>query len=381
MKRRIGLVLSGWAPAMTLMSGAMLGFIDKGIEFEVISTAGVGALIGLLALAPKDGRPADALKALPNLFVSDLIYPFLPINFKIFHKLGPFSAPMAELRDRVPKLPVDPHDPGPLRRLFNDWVDLVFCALTPSTFELKSQGLMNPGPEPGRLIDFDRLRDIPGQFYTNAFNLDSKSLQIFDKASTNADVYNAAQALPVLFAPQRMANGDLLTTGATHDPTGLQAIWLNHRRDLDMVVMLDPLSPAVWRAPADIHDAFQLMLLNPIVALQVIIAALYARTDRLAEQLGRERGEKIPLPALYRVPFAIDRGYYPKMLKWTHANAVTLEKVGYDAAVAFADAMADGAAFEQRYRHYNHVEENDRLQRFSRLLAPMFGRAGGRRDG
>lgn len=381
MKRRIGLVLSGWAPAMTLMSGAMLGFIEKGVEFEVISTTGVGTLIGLLALAPKNGRPLDALKALPNLFVSDLIYPLLPINFKVFHKLGPFSAPMAALRERVPKLPVDPHDPSPLSRLFNDWIDLVFCAMTPSTFELKSQGLMNPGPEPERLVDFGRLPHIAGQFYTNAFNLGTKSLQIFDKSSTNADVYNAAQALPVLFPPQRMANGDLLTTGATHDPTGLQAIWLNHRDDLDMVVMLDPLSPAIWRAPVNIHDAFQLMLLNPIVALQVIIAALYARTDRLTEELSREPGQKIRLPALYRVPLAIDRGYYPTMLKWTHANAVTLERVGRDAAVAFADAMADGAEFEQRYRYYHHVEASDRLKRFSRLLAPMFERAGVRGDG
>jgi hypothetical protein len=38
-KRRIGIVLSGYAPAMTLMSGAMLGFMDKGIEFDAISTS------------------------------------------------------------------------------------------------------------------------------------------------------------------------------------------------------------------------------------------------------------------------------------------------------------------------------------------------------
>ena len=41
--KRIGLVLSGWAPAMTLMSGAMLGFMEKGVEFEVISASGTGA--------------------------------------------------------------------------------------------------------------------------------------------------------------------------------------------------------------------------------------------------------------------------------------------------------------------------------------------------
>jgi NTE family protein len=372
---RVGIVLSGWAPAMTLMSGAMLGFIEKGVKFDVISTTGVGALIGLLALTPKGGKPVEALKELPNLFVSDLIYSVLPINFKIFHKQGPFGRPMQELRNWVPKLPVAPQDPSPLRRLINDWVDLVFCAMTPSTFELKSKGLMTPGPEIENLVDFAQLPKIAGQFYLNAFNLNTKSLQIFDKNSTDVDAYNAAQALPVMFAPQRMRDGDLLTTGATHDPTGLQAIWLNHRHDLDMVVMLDPLSPAIWRAPTNIHDAFQLMLMNPIVALQVIMAALYARTDHLVEELRHQRPE-INLPPLYRVPFTIDPKYYPTMLTWTHKNAVTLEKIGYDAAITFADAMAHDTAFNDKYRYYNHVEANDRLRRFSRLLAPMYERPG-----
>jgi hypothetical protein len=33
---RVSIVLSGWAPAMTLMSGAMLGFLESGVEFDVI---------------------------------------------------------------------------------------------------------------------------------------------------------------------------------------------------------------------------------------------------------------------------------------------------------------------------------------------------------
>ncbi len=373
MTRKIGLVLSGWAPAMTLMSGAMLGFIEKGVEFEVISTAGVGALIGLLALAPKSGDRVAALKELPNLFVSDLIYSFLPINFKVFHKLGPFSRPMAELRRRIPKFPLDPKDRNHVGRLVNDWVDLMFCAMTPSTFELKSQGLMSPGPEIEGLVDFDKLKQASTKFYVNAFDLNKKTLEIFDNNSTDVDVYNAAQALAVLFPPPRMRGGDLMTTGATHDPTGLQAIWLNQQSQLDMVVMLDPLSRAIWRASTNIHDAFQLMLMNPIAALQVIIAALYARTDHAAEQQ-RGEGNKVDLPPLYRVPLPVPEKYYPAMLKWSHSNAVTLEKIGYDAAVAFADAMKNEREFEQKYRYYNEVEKNDRLQRFSRLFAPMFER-------
>ena len=213
MNGRIGIVLSGWAPAMTLMSGAMLGFIDAGIEFEVISTAGVGALIGLLSLAPKHGSPKEALAELPNLFVSDILYAALPINFKVFHKFGPFAKPMHDLRNRVPRIKLDPKASSPFGRLLNDWVDLAFCAMTPSTFEPKSAGLMSPGPEIDDLVNFTALRGAARSFYLNAFNLDERTLEIFDNATTNADAYRAAEALPLLFAPQRMANGDLYTTG------------------------------------------------------------------------------------------------------------------------------------------------------------------------
>ena len=73
-KRRIGIVLSGYAPAMTLMSGAMLGFMDKGIEFDAISTSGPGALVGLLAIAPNRKSPREALEDLPNLYTGDLFH-------------------------------------------------------------------------------------------------------------------------------------------------------------------------------------------------------------------------------------------------------------------------------------------------------------------
>jgi predicted acylesterase/phospholipase RssA len=379
---RIGIVLSGWAPAMTLMSGAMLGFMDAGIEFKVISTAGVGALIGLLSLAPKHGTPKEALAELPNMFVSDILYAALPINFKMFHKFGPFAKPMHDLRNRVPRIKLDPKAASPFGRLLNDWVDLAFCAMTPSTFEPKSAGLMSPGPEIDDLVNFTALRGAARRFYLNAFNLDERTLEIFDNATTNADAYRAAEALPLLFAPQRMANGDLYTTGATHDPTGLQAIWLKHREDLDAVIMLDPMARAIWREPINIHDAFQLMLMNPIIALQVLISTLYAKTECLAENIRQQRPQ-VTLPKLYYVPFDIDREYYPSMLKWSHSNAVILEKIGRDAALAFAAASRAGnrQAFDDRYRYCNYVARQPRLNDFARPFARLFDQIREARDG
>jgi hypothetical protein len=78
---------------MTLMSGAMLAFAEQKITFDVISTTGVGGLIGMLYLAPKGKSPEAALRDLPNLFVSDWLYKLVPINFKIFHKYSSVAPP------------------------------------------------------------------------------------------------------------------------------------------------------------------------------------------------------------------------------------------------------------------------------------------------
>jgi len=367
---RIGLVLSGWAPAMTLMSGAMLGFIEKGITFDVISTSGVGTLIGLLALSPKGGSAKEALQELPNLFVSDFLYRLLPVNFKLFFRFGPFGEPMYRLRQKMPKLPCGPQDSSFFTRFVNDWIDLVFCAMTPTTFTLKSPGLMCHCPHIDDLVDFTNLRRSPSRFYLNAFDLNQKRLEIFDNEKVTTDAYHAAEALPFLFAPQRVGAGNLFTTGATHDPTGLQAIWLHEKRNLDIVVALDPLSPAIWREPTSIHDAFQLMVMNPILALEELLFAFYARTDQVAESLGKPEAR---LPRLYRLPFAIDRRYYPEMLKWNHSNAIELQRVGREAAIKFADDLQAGVdeGFEQEYRFYRWVEKQQRIRNLMRLFPSL----------
>lgn len=134
--------------------------------------------------------------------------------------------------------------------------------------------------------------------------------------------------------------GDSFFSGLSHDATGLQAIWLKEKHNLDMVLAFDPIIDAVWREPTDIGDAFQLMLTNPIAALKIFTLGLYAHLDRA---LGG-------LPPLYRI--SVPLGDYPRteILKWTHSNAVALQKIGRCAATDFADVLLSGdkGALEQR---------------------------------
>jgi len=376
---RIGIVLSGWAPAMTLMSGVMLGFIKEGISFEVVSTSGIGALIALLYLAPKGKTNEEALKELPNLFVSNLLHRLAPLNFKMFYKNSPFAQLWYELREQLPKIPVDPGSASPAARFVNDSMDLVATAVTPPTLESYRNALMSQVSMMEERVDFNALRDpeFEPRLYLNAFDLAAKRQRIFSTGEIAADAYRAAQAMFLMFPPEPI-DGELYTTGATHDPTGLQAIWMNERANLDMVIALDPVAPAIWRPPVNVHDAFQLMLLNPIVALQVLTFALYAETESaINAQLDLNAQPK--LPRLYRLPFdvapcKIPAAYYPQMLEWTHKNAVTLECIGRCAAEEFAKfAKRPGfwqeKAFDARYRYAQQLD--DRSQYFLRIFRQL----------
>lgn len=341
---RIGIVLSGTAPAMTLMSGAMLAFAKYNVEFDVISTTGVGGLIGLLYLAPKGKTREQALRELPNLFVSDWLYRFVPVNFKVFHKYGPLAPAFYELRKSLPKFNIAPDDPSPLRRFANDWMDLWATVLTPPSLGTASNGLMSHVPLIDDLVDFKALPATKSKtkFYLNAFSLYHRRLQIYDNDTVNGDVYKGAQAMFMLFPPVK-AGSDLLVTGASHDPTGLQAIWTKER-DLWAVLALDAPGKYFWRMPTDVYDAFQLMLMNPIAALQQLMFALYSKTEKLVNALPGSApppGPTPTLPRLFGMPVTIDPADYPTMLKWTYENAVALQDVGYRAALRIAQVLAE----------------------------------------
>lgn len=346
----VGIVLSGTAPAMTLMSGAMLAFAERDVEFDVISTTGVGGLIGMMYLAPRGGDRRKALRELPNLFVSDWLYKVVPINFKVFQKYSSLAPAFYRLRKALPQFTIPPEEPAELKRLFNDWLQLWATALTPFSHEFVRETFMSHVPLVQDLVDFDKLKTSTTKFYLNAFSLASRRLRIFDHTQLTPDIYNGAQAMFMLLPPVATEH-DLLTTGATRDPTGLQAIWIKERDNLQGVLAIDPLTRCFWRKPTDAYDAFQLMLMNPIVALQQFVYGVYAKTDALVNGLPANSPAAIEpmdpapvkVPRLFGMPVAIVKGDEPTILKWTHANAVALQDAGYRAALPVAERLATHA--------------------------------------
>lgn len=262
---KTALVLSAGAPQSPLMAGALCAFLDRKMTFDIIYTSGAGALVGLLFVAPKDKSPDKALQGLVELGVSDLIYRFLPINYKAFFKPGRFTQPIHRFAQhfklgtfRFPPMPEAQSDQekqinaivkalemrlerriGWCTRLYNDLVDLWAAAITPVPPPgYWSKGLCAPLPFLEDLVDFDKLKRLGGvsqlEFYVNAFSPDKAreesqpqegksgigiGMQLFSGKEIGPDQVRAAFAYPFIYPPVKI-DGRLYFEGAELDPIG-----------------------------------------------------------------------------------------------------------------------------------------------------------------
>jgi predicted acylesterase/phospholipase RssA len=190
------------------------------------------------------------------------------------------------------------------------------------------------------LVDWDALRSYPGEFYLNAFNLRSGTLELFDKRTLDHEAFYAALALPWLYSPTQVRNV-LYTEGAAHDPSALEAL-LRHdqpgraapgTKDLESIVVLDTIGPDLWTDPEDTYEALQLTIMDPIVTLAENVSAFYALQEWIWNTL------QVPQPKIYRLRFDVPSWERGRMLQWGYENALTLWDIGYESAQKFCDAL------------------------------------------
>jgi predicted acylesterase/phospholipase RssA len=133
-RARTALVLGGGAPNMALTAGAVAAFADRGIVFDVVSTSGAGSLAGLLWLAPKGQAPAEPLRSVVTMSISDAIYRMLPVNYKVFQRPGTWADLWRSALAANPFFAVRPRDYEQLApyALWADWMALWAASLSPS---------------------------------------------------------------------------------------------------------------------------------------------------------------------------------------------------------------------------------------------------------
>ena len=339
---RFGVVVSGGAPTIHLAAGALCAFYEKAPRFDLVATAGAGALPGLMYVAPKNGDPREALKNLVNLNVHDALYQLIPNNFKVFHKYGPFSQLFWQLGRLIPHIPLPSEGryANAAKRLYNDWIDLVTAAITPTTLNYRSKSVLTRVQVVNDLVDWAGLRAYDGEFFLNAFSFKTRRLELFDKNKLSPEAFYAALAMPWLYTPTE-CKGTLYTEGASHDPGGLMALYRNmapdSEKDPGTIILLDTIGPDLWTDPESLYEAMQLTIMDPIVTLTENFSAVAAVAEVILNADG------FTLPKIYRLPFEIPTWERGKLLEWSYETALTLWDTGYQAAVEFCDEVFPGA--------------------------------------
>jgi NTE family protein len=336
-------VLGGGAPNGGLMAGALAAIYDHGKTFNEFYTSGAGSAIGLAFLAPRGNTtPGEAVRALLKVGVDDAIYRWVPFGYKTFFKRGPFTVPFKEFSKRF-KLPAAVDNTG-LRRLYNDWVDLVTAVVTPTDLTPRSDSLCAHYPFVEDVIDFAKLRTFNGKFFMNAYCIETGRSEQFDINQVGPEHFYAALSYPFIYAPTRIGNFHYYE-GAAHDPLNLPRF---HRQccrsTVDFLVIVDLLGAfkrALIRRPTNLLDAYGISILMSVVAMAEKDVARFASFHRELQRAARRGTRTRHVYHLERLTFAIPPHDYPTMCDWSYSNMQRLWAIGYEGGTRFVQQFGN----------------------------------------
>jgi predicted acylesterase/phospholipase RssA len=331
----VGLVLSGGAPVLTFMAGALVALDGRGVKFDVISTSGAGMLVGLLYAAPVGGagKRQEALKNTVSMGVSDEIYDLLPVNFKVFYKPGlladVYRQWLADVYRQWLRLftPLRFADPRVQRYVTDLWA-LAFANLSPSGLNPSSLGLCAHAPWVEEVVDFERLKDFDGDFFINAYNLTRNKMEIFPKGEITADHFRAALAFPFIYPPYEL-NGNFYIEGSAIDPMNFEGL-VQHTclgdQEQRAVLVFDMMGAKklMIRKPRNLYDAWVHSIMVPLAEISKDDLELF----RLKHK--PENMDLVHISLAKHVP----ENHWPFVLDWSYSNLASLYKFGYRAGVA-----------------------------------------------
>jgi predicted patatin/cPLA2 family phospholipase len=199
------------------------------------------------------------------------------------------------------------------------------------------------------VVDFEKLKDFPGEFYMNAYNVTDRRMELFGKEEITPDHFRAALAFPLIYPPFRL-NGKTYIEGSALDTLCFEGLLryrdaqlkaergnrARHKRlalqvPLRHVVIFDVLSSdQIIREPVSLYDAWVQSIMIPLVEI--------AHDDiKLFEyQYNKEWNLE-----LMRIKFDIPDRHWPKVLDWSYSNLSTLYDIGYHAGQKFYEEHKD----------------------------------------
>lgn len=325
------LVLGGGAPTYTLMTGALLAFDEAGIQFDVVSMAGGGGVVGLSYLAPKTGTRQDAMRGSVNFGVSDPIYNLFPMNYKMFTKGGPEAALYRQALTMMPgyKAVMDLAHKGPAQAFVSDYIQFLWSAMMPGNVSLFSDGFCAPSQFIEQMVDFDALRKIKENIYLNAYCLTDKKMAIFKKHEVDLAHFQASLSYPFFYAPFEI-DGKYYIEGASRDTFNFEAL-RQYEPEVDTVVVVNAIAnDSLLHTPRNLWDSFGQQLITPLVAL--------AHAD--LKMFALQQAQSATPVSVKVVNFDIPEDAQPTMLDWSRSNLARLFEIGYATGKRFVEAEA-----------------------------------------
>lgn len=323
---RTALVISGGAPNATLVAGALVAFHEQGIRFDVVSTAGAGALLGLMYLAPKNGDPASTLRGLTEMGVADPLYEQFPVNFKVFNKPGALATVYRHLLGLNPLIEQLKSWPArdPLSQWLKDGAELAFACACPTDLNPASTGLCAHVPFAEEIIDFAAIRSVETDFYVNAYNLSRRQMANWGKEEIDILHLQAALSFPFIYPPTQIGD-EYFIEGAVIDCLNFKDLLKNHP-DLEEIVVFDILgAEKLLRPPRDLYDAWVMSIITPLVEIARDDVKIFE--DRYKKDI---RLHKVPLLA------GISDEQLPEVFDWSRSNLCEMYEIGYRQGKAWA---------------------------------------------
>lgn len=335
------LLIGGGAPNSSLIAGALVAFLDKGVEFDVISTSGAGSLMGLLYTAPRGGNPRHSLKAWSNAGISDPIYKNFPVDYKVFNKPGIAAEFYRNALRANPLLRpyVDIFAPNAVNGLWSDWINFWLATFCPSDLNSSSLGLCAHLPFAEDAIDFAAVKKMKPQFYINAYSLTKEKMRIWDKSEITVDHIKAAFAFPFLYPPYHL-NGEDFIEGASVDSLNFEALISDDEktpgieRDIKTIVIFDILgTKKLIQKPADLYDSWVGSIITPLVESSRDDIKLFELVHNLDPVTKKPKRKLLKVPLTRDIP----EKHWPHVLDWSNSNLKLLFDIGHKAGLEFCE--------------------------------------------
>jgi predicted acylesterase/phospholipase RssA len=264
----------------------------------------------------------------------------------VFHKPGP----LAEMYTQMMAKFTPPRRPqNDFERFMVDWWQLGAALMCPTDLNAMSKGLCQPAPWIDQVVDFDKLKKYPGDFYLSAYCIGDREHVTFDKEEITGEHFKASLAMPFIYSPYKM-DGETYLEGAAQDALNykglIESIEKNEKKDqrkIENIIVFDVLGlDKTVGEPRNLYDAWVKSIIVPLVAIAQDDTTLFQRLHNVVRypdgSLQRdEHGNPVENRKLLKVQFSehMPEEQWPKVYDWSYSNLSTLFEVGRNAGKAF----------------------------------------------